>query len=110
MAKNNIAGFLTDSRLHFKSRGVMAYILAYGEDHQISLQRLIDNSPEGLAAIRTATRELEKYGYIKHLRVQQAGSGRMNGILWEIYPNSYYDDKQPALITGTRTSLQAASN
>lgn len=110
MTKNTTAGFLIDPRLHFKSRGVMAYILAYGGNHQISLQRLIDNSPEGPAAIRTATRELEKYGYLKHSRAQQACTGQLHGILWEIYPNSCHIDKQPALITGTNASLQAANN
>lgn len=110
MEQQTLDAFITDSRLHFKSRGVMAYILLYGKDHQISLQRLIDNSPEGIAAIRTATRELEKYGYLKRIYAQRGKNGPINGVLWEIYPNSCHTDKQPALVTGTRTSLQTINN
>jgi len=69
---------LTDSRLSFEARGILAYLLAKPDDCEVCLKAIEREAPDGREAIRSAFRELEEFGYI--IRAwRQAPDGKMRG-------------------------------
>ncbi len=61
---------LNDSRLSFKARGILAYLLDKPDNWQVVVQDLVNNAPEGRTAIYSGLKELEKFGYLKRAPVR----------------------------------------
>ena len=59
---------LADGRLSFKARGVLAYMLSRPPGWQTSVDRLAANGKDGSAAVKSALKELEQYGYLRRLK------------------------------------------
>ena len=55
---------LRDARLSWKAKGLLSYILSLPGDWDFSAVGLASAVSDGVAATRTALRELEKYGYL----------------------------------------------
>lgn len=75
---------LRDSRLSFRARGVLAYLLSMPDNWQTSSDRLAKETTEGRDAIRAALRELQSAGYIARHR-SQGDDGRWKSelIVWD---------------------------
>lgn len=56
---------LTDERLSWKARGLLAYLLSKPDDWSISERQLADAGPDGRAAVQSALAELEGHNYVK---------------------------------------------
>jgi DNA-binding MarR family transcriptional regulator len=66
-------GCLADSRLSWKARGVMAYILSLPDDWRVYVNELVKHAPEGKTALYAALKELEGYGYLHRERIHENG-------------------------------------
>ncbi len=72
---------LVDSRLSFRARGLLAYLLTRPDHWRVDAGRLSGGSPEGRKAILTALKELETHGYLERKRCQEA-HGRWVSYTW----------------------------
>lgn len=72
---------LTDSRLSFRARGVLMWLLSKPADWRTRSESIAAQSPrEGREAIRTAMRELEEFGYLVREKIQDPATGRWSTI------------------------------
>lgn len=67
-----------DRRLSFLARGILASVLSRPDNWQVSADRLAreTDAAEGVKAIRSALRELEKAGYLIRQRMQDPSTGK----------------------------------
>lgn len=65
--------FLSDSRMSFKAKGVLAYLLSKPDNWKVIVKDLINQSTEGEKAVYSALRELKKCGYLKKYPVWTDG-------------------------------------
>lgn len=88
MIRNDV---VRDSRLSYRARGLLCAMLSYPDHWQFNRDWLASQSEqEGQAAVRTALRELERYGYLKRERRKDAETGKFG---WE---HVVYDTPQHA--------------
>lgn len=66
---------LRDSRLSWRARGILAYLLSMPDGWKTSSHRLSQAGREGRDAVRSALKELETVGYVQ-IRRQQDTVGR----------------------------------
>lgn len=72
---------IRDDRLHWNSRGIFVYLWSQANEWQFYVKEVVKHSPGGETELRTALKELEKYGYLK--RTPRHGqSGSFNGMDW----------------------------
>jgi hypothetical protein len=72
---------LDDTRLSFRARGILAYLLSKPDHWSISIAQLASQSgTEGMDAIRSALKELVTYGYAER-KLAQGEDGKLRG--WE---------------------------
>jgi hypothetical protein len=76
---------LNDERLSWKAKGLLAYLLSKPDDWQIYESDLIKRAKDGRDAVRTALRELEKYGYMSRRQMRSEGGsfGQMEYVIYE---------------------------
>lgn len=76
---------LRDSRLSFKARGLLAYLLSLPDDTSLDRRRLEGAGPDGAYAIRMALQELAAAGYLRHEKHQdERGLWRTGATLYEV--------------------------
>ena len=66
---------LRDTRLSFRARGVLAFILSWPDGHRMTSGDIAEWGSEGRDAIQAAFRELRTAGYMVTIR-SQGSSGR----------------------------------
>ena len=74
-----------DSRLSWKAKGLLGYLLTKPDGWTVRTSDLMKHSTDGDKAIRSAIKELKKYGYLTFQRIKKE-NGKWDGIVWE------YDD------------------
>ena len=72
--------WLRDKRLTFKARGLFAMLLSHSQGWELTIETVAKQNQEGRDAIRSAIRELEKFGYVKRSQVNK--DGRFGEALW----------------------------
>jgi hypothetical protein len=72
--------WLRDSRLSFKSRGLLALLMSHSQGWRLSVSGLAVQNAEGKDAIRSAIAELEQFGYLS--RSQANDHGRFGEAVW----------------------------
>ena len=78
---------LADTRLSFRAKGVLVFVLAKPDDWAISERSLAQEGPDGRSAVASALTELEAAGYLQRRRVRNA-----DGTLgWD---NTVFDEPQ----------------
>lgn len=86
-----------DPRLSFRARGIFAYLVSSG-DEQITPENLAARGREGTGAIRTALRELQRFGYVTSGQERGAG-GRYVPLRLEAppgHPDSDHEERVQA--------------
>ena len=68
-----------DPRLSFRARGVLAYVLSKPTTWEHSAESLAAASTEGVEAIRSALRELERFGFAEFRKLRIEG-GRFKSV------------------------------
>ncbi len=77
---------LKDRRLSYKAKGLMSEMLSLPPDWDYTLSGLAVIAKDGVDSVRTAVRELEKYGYL--VRFQKRDQrGRMSANEYIVYEN-----------------------
>src|SRR6187200_3176088 len=76
---------LDDTRLSWKARGLLSYLLSKPDHWQVSIRHLTAQSKrDGRSAVQSALQELQRYGYAK-LRTIRGPGGRVMGKRWDIF-------------------------
>jgi hypothetical protein len=76
---------INDSRLSWKARGILIYLLSKPDDWEVSFENLINNSPDGRQSLQTGFRELKKMGYAEMKVSRDFSSGKIQGKHWVIF-------------------------
>lgn len=80
--------FLRDKRLSAKAMGVLAFMLSCSDEWDYSINGIAKCVSDGESAVRTAIKELEKYGYVRRERVKGKSGNLYNGVKYFIRPTS----------------------
>ena len=75
---------LTDTRLSWKARGLLAYLLSKPDNWTVIVASLVKEAPDGRAAVLTALGELEANGYLIRRGMARGDDGRFDGPDCEI--------------------------
>lgn len=62
---------IRDSRLSWKARGILLYLLSLPDNWQTSADELVRRGPDGRHGVLTGLQELEAVGYVQRVRVQK---------------------------------------
>lgn len=62
--------FLSDNRISWKAKGILAYLMSKPDDWKVIIGNLINQSTDGEKSVYSGLRELEKYGYMTRERVR----------------------------------------
>lgn len=73
---------LKDTRLSWKAKGLMAYLLMLPEDWEIYLTEVEKHSTDGRDSLRTAINELKQYGYLETETKKE--NGKFAGVSYKI--------------------------
>ena len=81
--------FLNDTRLSWKAKGILAYMLSMPDDWTFYLNEIVKHSTDGKSSFKSGFNELKKYGYVRMER-QQRKDGTFK---WEtvVYERPYTD-------------------
>lgn len=80
---NNTA--LKDTRLSFKAKGLMAYMLSVPDDWKFYQSELTNRATDGVASIRSGLKELEKHGYLVRYQGRDEDTGEFGDVVWDLY-------------------------
>lgn len=75
---------LEDSRLSWKARGLLSYLLSKPDNWNVIVSHLVNEAPDGRDSIFAGLKELEDSGYIRRSR-KRMGSGRFDGLDTEVF-------------------------
>lgn len=64
---------MEDSRLSWKARGLLAYLLSKPDDWKFHRDTLAKEAPDGLDSVKAGIKELEKFGYVKRYPTKEKG-------------------------------------
>lgn len=86
--------FIQDTRLSWKAKGVMTYLLSLPDDWVIHLSEIERHATDGKDSLRSAINELKKYGYILTEQKKDV-SGRFCESVYTVYekPKIPYAEK-----------------
>jgi hypothetical protein len=76
---------LNDTRLSWKAKGLMAFLLSKPDTWEINIKNLIRQAKDGKEAVYSGINELIKFGYI--VRTEFRSNGRFSQIVYLIYEN-----------------------
>ncbi|GAA0472851.1 hypothetical protein [Alkalibacillus silvisoli] len=62
---------LQDSRLSWKARGILAYMLSLPDDWHFHIEELIKRAPDGEKSFRSGFQELKDHGYVRRYPVYE---------------------------------------
>jgi hypothetical protein len=86
---------LNDTRLSWKAKGLLAFLLSKPDTWEINIKNLIKQAKDGKEAVYSGINELIQFGYI--VRVESRNKGRFAQIEYLIYEN-------PQLVTATNST------
>jgi len=77
---------ILDSRLSFKARGILLYLLSKPDEWHVILKDIANHSPDGIKSARAAFDELLQFGYVKkeQAREQNGTFGKFDYCVYEI--------------------------
>jgi len=82
-----------DKRLSLKAKGLMGYLLCKPDNWQVQLGELVSGSTDGVTAVRSTLKELEKFGYAEYAKIKDDKTGKFQGSEWIIYERPKTPDR-----------------
>ena len=79
---------LEDTRLSFRAKGMLVFILSKPDKWQVSERHLAEQGPDGRSAVASALTELERAGYLRRTRTRQTDGT----FAWQ---STIFDEPQP---------------
>ncbi len=73
--------FLEDTRLSFKAKGILAYLLSKPDNWKVIVGNLVNSSTDGKKAIYSGLKELKDCGYYKKIPVRDENGRKI--LRWE---------------------------
>jgi len=98
-------GILRDKRLSFKARGIAAYLFTHGEDWQVRLSDLTDNSTDGAKAVRNGLKELKALGYARLVAIRNEDN-LFVGKTWEVSEMPIWEEIPDMTLLATSTKSE----
>jgi hypothetical protein len=62
---------MEDTRLSWKARGILAYLLSKPDNWKVNLEHLKKQAPDGKTSLRSGIDELKKYGYLIRVAIRK---------------------------------------
>ena len=75
---------LEDSRLSWKARGLLSYLLSKPDNWTVIVKYLISQAPDGRASVMAGLHELREAGYLLSSK-KRTEDGNFDGTDWEIF-------------------------
>lgn len=75
--------FLEDTRLSWKAKGLLAYLLSLPCEPSPTLKALVTKSTDGKASVSAGRKELEETGYL--YRIQIRDDGKFSNFEWLVF-------------------------
>ena len=76
---------LNDTRLSWKAKGLMAFLLSKPDTWEINIKNLIKQAKDGKEAVYSGITELIQFGYL--VRTESRNMGRFAQVVYLIYEN-----------------------
>lgn len=86
--------FLEDSRLSYKAKGILAYLLSKPDDWKVIVGNLVNYSADGKASVYAGLKELKEYGYYEKVPIRNEQGTRI--VRWE---STIYENPSLSLLT-----------
>jgi DNA-binding MarR family transcriptional regulator len=83
--------FLSDERLTWKAKGLLAYLLSKPSNWRVYIADLVKRSKDGRDAVYSAIKELETCGYVERRQTRDEAN-RITGMETVIYERPIIDD------------------
>jgi hypothetical protein len=98
---------LCDSRISWKAKGILAYLLSKPDDWMLRVADLVNQGPEGKAAVRAAIDELITTGYITREQ-SHYDDGKFAECIYSVYetPHSNNDEEAQPLTENQQTASE----
>lgn len=74
------SNLIRDDRLSWKARGIFGYLWSMSDDWEFYEKEVMKHSSDGLASLQSGLKELERYGYLKRVKVRD--KGKFKGYEW----------------------------
>lgn len=87
-------GFIRDTRLSLKAKGLLTLMLTNKEDWIIHLNEIIKHSKDGEAALKTGSKELLECKYMRKIR-ERDEKGQFKSTLYFIYDEPFDNSEIP---------------
>jgi len=102
---------LQNKSLSLKAKGLLSQILSLPEEWDYTIEGLARINNDGVAAISTAIKELEKEGYVIRHR-ERNSHGCLGKMIYDIYeiPQNSSDDKDNTETMNTETEVKGKNN
>lgn len=82
---------INDTRLSWKARGLLLYLLSKPNGWEVSVSQLVDQAPDGLTAVRSGIKELIEAGYM--VQTIQRQNGRIVAWDYDVYERPHVRTK-----------------
>jgi len=87
-------GFIRDTRLSLKAKGLLTLMLTNKEDWLIHLNEIINHSKDGESALKTGSKELIECKYMRKIK-ERDEKGHFKSTLYYIYDEPFDDSNIP---------------
>ena len=76
---------INDDRISLKAKGVYLFLISKPENWSFSVERIAKQNKDGEDSVKTALKELEKFGYLKRIQANNRGYfGMMDYIISDV--------------------------
>lgn len=92
--------FLEDTRLSYKAKGILAYLLSKPDNWKVIIGNLVNSSADGKASVYAGLKELKECGYYQKLPIRDEKKRKI--VRWE---STIYENPALEMIKNSRDSL-----
>lgn len=102
-------GFIRDTRLSLKAKGLLTLMLTNKEDWIIHLSEIIKHSKDGESALKSGSKELFACKYMRKIR-ERDEKGQFKSTLYYIYDEPYDNSIIPLFVKANNTDTPQGEN